>query len=223
MPNSGPAVATQPTSCWSSCPLPSVRSYTWTLEDFELEVPNADGEYRTWRGGTRAKEAYAAFRQKWPDRRHIFAGVGAWSDGLALTKMGRVTGHPTIITSMNIPWRLRFKPNFRVCACACEAHDTCCAVPNCRVPHPALSVGCVCWPSQRVISCAPLSSGAPEAGNEATVVTQHTYRMLLSAFKEASQGGLWELGGGSHSIGGGGGGGLICFVDMCCVTSRNRD
>ena len=41
---------------------------------------------------------------------------------------------------------------------------------------------------QRVVSCAPLSSGAPEAGNEATIVTQHTYRMILSAFKEASQG-----------------------------------
>jgi hypothetical protein len=92
----------------------SCVSYEWTPKDFDMEVPNAKGEYWTWKGGTRAKECYAAFRSKWPDPRHVFAAVGAWSDGLALTKMGRVTGHPTIITSMNLPWSLRYTPRCRV-------------------------------------------------------------------------------------------------------------
>lgn len=112
-----------------------------------MEVPNAKGGYRTWKGESRARECYAAFRGKWPDPRHVFAAVAAWSDGLALTKMGRVTGHPAIITSMNLPWALRYKENYRVRARARDVHNGSIAAAFLLV----LILFCLCcfpwWPS----------------------------------------------------------------------------
>jgi hypothetical protein len=78
----------------------------------------------------------------------------------------------------------------RFCSCGCLVGRACTHqdgarhwAPNHHHQHEPSVVAL-----QRVVSCAPLSSGAPEAGNEAAIVTQHTYRMILSAFKEASQG-----------------------------------